>query len=453
MKRSLIVLLGLTLLAPMSPTGASHNPDVHSNNLKFVANFTDNSTYRSGSDIAFWKNLGIFGNLTPGGFRVMDISSPKAIHELGQFTCVSSQADVSVWESIVFVSVDTPMASDKCDAAPATPVQFLAGQEWEGIRIVSIADPANPQLIGNVQTDCGSHTHTLVPQLDYKDPATGAKAPRLLLYVLSYPLRDHNARCNPQVHRKISIIEVPLSNPAAAKVIGTPSVAPAIGCHDVTYFPQRNLAGAACLTESQLWDVADPANPKVLSHITNDQINIHHSSGFSWDGKVMVLGDELGGAVVAPGCQDDSPFGSLWFYNVKDPVNPQVLSSYKIPQREQSDLCTAHNFNIIPLARGRDVLVSGWYNGGTTVVDFTLPELPKQVAYYIPKDREAVSWSSYWYNGRIYVNNYEAGAQSRGIDVFQLKHKLTKRAIKLPFMNPQTQLPFKEPKKKKRGRR
>jgi len=452
MKRALIVALGLALLAPMQSSGASHNADLHSDNVSLVATWDDGGTYRSGSDIAFWKDIAVFGNLTPGGFRVMDISPPREIHELGQFICNGSQSDVSIWESLVFLSVDGAMASDACDAPAANQAQFLAAQEWEGIRIVSIADPANPQLLANVRTDCGSHTNTLVPQLDYIDPATGAKAPRLLLYVLSYPLTAHNSRCNPESHQKISIIEVPLANPAAAKVIGTPSVSPSIGCHDVTYFAKRQLAGAACITESQIWDVADPANPKILSHIENNEINIHHSSGFAWDGNTMILGDELGGAAVAPGCggQGDSPLGSLWFYNVRDPENPEVLSHYKIPQEDNSDLCTAHNFNVIPLRKHRDILVAAWYNGGTTIVDFTQPELPRQIGFYIPKEgRKGTTWSSYWYNGRIYVNNYEHGAQSRGIDIFQVKHRFKKRAIDLPYLNPQTQLPFKVPKRKR----
>jgi len=452
MKRALIVALGVALLLPMQTSGASHNPDIHSDNVKLVTTWDDGGTYRSGSDIAFWKNLAVFGNLTPGGFRVMDISSPKNINEVGQFTCVGGQSDVSIWENLAFVSVDAALASDACDSAPANQAQFTQGTHWEGIRIVSIADPANPQQIKTVVTDCGSHTHTLVPDLGYVDPDTGAKAPRLLLYVLSYPLGAPGAKCNAESHRKISVIEVPLADPAAARVIGTPTVAPAIGCHDVTYFPKRQIAGAACISESQIWDVSDPANPKILSHIENSEINIHHSSGFAWDGNTMILGDELGGAAVAPGCggQGDSPLGSLWFYNVRDPENPEVLSHYKIPQEDNSDLCTAHNFNVIPLRKHRDILVAAWYNGGTTIVDFTQPELPRQIGFYIPKEgRKGTTWSSYWYNGRIYVNNYEHGSPSRGIDVFQVKHRFKKRAIDLPYLNPQTQLPFKVPKRKR----
>jgi hypothetical protein len=451
MKRPLIVLLGLAVLLTPLPGGASHNADTHSDNVKLVTTWDDGGTYRSGSDIAFWKNIAVFGNLTPGGFRVMDITRPKNIHELGQFICNGSQSDVSIWEDLVFLSVDGAMASDACNAAAANQAQFAAGQEWEGIRIVSIADPANPTLVANVDADCGSHTNTIVPDLDYVDPATGAKAPRIIVYLLAYPLTAQGNDCNSGGHSKIGVVEVPLNDPAAAKVIGYPSVSPATGCHDVTYFAQRELGGAACITESQLWDLSDPAQPKIISHIQNPDINIHHSSGFSWDGNTMVLGDELGGAVVAPGCRDDSAGGSLWFYNVKDPKNPIELSRYKIPQRlPNSDLCTAHNFNVVPLRKHRDILVSAWYEGGTTIVDFTTPELPRQIGYYVsPEGRPSVPWSSYWYNGRIYVSNYESGAQSRGIDVYQIKHKFRKRAIDLPYLNPQTQLPFRIPKKKK----
>lgn len=443
MKRAIILAVGVALALVPLPGGASHNADLHSDNVKLVTTWDDGGTYRSGSDIAFWRDRAVFGNLNPGGFRLMNIKKPKNISEIGQFTCVGGQGDVSIYKDLVFVSVDSTLASDACDSAAASQAQFTQGTHWEGIRIVSIADPANPQQIKTVVTDCGSHTHTLVPDTDKG---------RLLLYVQSYPLGAPGAKCNGNSHRKISIIEVPLAAPTEAKVIATPSVSPSIGCHDVTYFPQRDLAGAACISESQLWDVADPANPKILSHIENPEINIHHSVGFSSDGNTMVLGDELGGAAVAPGCNDqgDSPLGSLWFYDVKDPKNPAEISSYKIPQQTSSDLCTAHNFNIVPLRKHRDILISAWYEGGNTIVDFTHPEAPKQIGFYIPKvGKESVTWSSYWYNGRIYVNNYEHGGMSRGIDVYQVKHKFAKRAIDLPYLNPQTQLPFKVPKKKR----
>ena len=450
MKRSLTILLGLAVLLTPLPGGASHNADIHSDNVKLVTTWND-GTYRNGSDIAFWGNRAVFGNTNPGGFRLMNIKKPKNISLISNFVCNGTQSDVSIWQNLVFVSIDGPRATDACDAPAASAAQQEAGAYWEGVRIVSIADPLTPVQIKTVATDCGSHTNTLVPQLDHIDPATGAKAPRLLVYALSYPLGAPIPRCN-QNHGKISVIEVPLSNPTAAKVIGTSSVAPSIGCHDVTYFAKRRLAAAACISESQLWEVSDPAKPKILSHIQNPDISIHHGTGFSWDGNTMVIADEMGGAVppASSGCRDDSPPGSLWFYDVTDPANPRELSRFKIPYRTQSTICTAHNLNVVPLRKHRDILVAGWYHGGTTVVDFTNPAAPSQIAHYIPKvGAIADAWSSYWYNGRIYVNNnnHEIPA-SRGIDVFQVKHPFRKRAIDLPYLNPQTQLPFRIPKKK-----
>src|SRR3712207_7367738 len=45
--------------------------------------------------------------------------------------------------------------------------------------------------------------------------------------------------CNAQSHRKISIVEIPLTAPAQSKVIGTADVSPNIGCHDVSVFLAR----------------------------------------------------------------------------------------------------------------------------------------------------------------------------------------------------------------------
>ena len=458
-----LVLLGLTsTLAPatvlghdelpsevqeavqlLPPGAVPHAPgshdDVHSDNMFLVSNWDDGDTYRQGSDLAFWGTRAVLGSYdNPGGFRLMDIRNPAAPVEIGQFNCRGPQADVSIWKDLVFVSVDTPLVGPDCGAANAPAQQYAAGAGYEGIRVVSIADPANPQQIAFVDTDCGSHTHTLYP-----DP----KNNRLLIYVLSYPLGGQGVECNAVSHQKISVVEVPLGAPSRARVISEPSVSPAVGCHDVTVFMTRKLAAAACISESQMWDLSDPVNPRVVSHIVNPAMNIHHSSTFSFDGNTLVLGDELGGALATPGCADGNehlPLGALWFYDVSNPRAPVMQSSYSIPQQEVSAFCTAHNFNVVPLRSGRDILVSAWYNGGTTVLDFTDPSNVQQLAYYIPKEDEiAAAWSSYWYRGFVYANNFDEDVnslspQSRGLDVFAVGIRELKYAIKLPRLNPQT---------------
>jgi hypothetical protein len=423
----LIAALAAVAALGTAPYAVAQSGDDHSPNMRRLAHFDDHGTYGQGSDEAFWGTraiVGLYGG--PGGMRIIDISNPAAPVQIGKLDCPGSQADVSVWEDLVFMSVDSPREESKCGSPGASESTNDSGQAWEGIRIISIRDPAHPTQIATVRTDCGSHTNTMVP-----DPAHD----RILLYALSYPLGAPNPTCNQAQHSKISVVEVPLNNPAGAKVVATPSVAPAIGCHDVTVFLERKIAGAGCISESQIWDISDPVHPRILSHIYNPLINIHHSSGFAWDGKTMVLGDELGGAEATPGClgPQQAPIGALWFYDVSDPTAPALRGSFRIPQQLASVQCTAHDFNIIPLPSGKDILTTAWYEGGTTLVDFTDPANPSQLAYYIP---EGVSyWSSYWYNGHVYSNALAPGS----FDIFEVNAPEVAGAATFDHLNTSTQ--------------
>lgn len=434
-----ILVAAAAALAFALPAQGTHNSDEHSDNMSLLANFNDGGTYRQGSDLAFWGNLAVAGNYdNPGGFRLFDISDPAKLTLVGQFVCAGPQNDVSIWGDLVFVSVDSPRTDANCPSTAAGRDQAAAGTAWEGIRVVSIADRANPVQVAAVKTDCGSHTHTLYP-----DEANN----RVLIYVQSYPLNPQGADCNPGSHRKVSVVEVPLANPAAANVAGTFDVSPAIGCHDSTILVPRKLVGAACITESQLWDISDPVKPKIVGRIHNPAINIQHSTTFSWDGKTLVIGDELGGAEFTPGCGpggDHVPLGALWFYDVSDPTNPIAKANWRIPRTVPTAFCSAHNFNTVPVTNGKNILVSAWYNGGTTVVDFTDPTNPQELGFYIANEPvQAATWSSYWYNDRIYGNNFDVDVNSltpnsRGFDAMAISHPSVSGALKVNRLNPQT---------------
>ena len=229
----------------------------------------------------------------------------------------------------------------------------------------------------------------------------------------------------------MSIVDIRLGNLTKSKVVGTLDVSPSIGCHDVTIFAKKKLAVAACITESQIWSIKNPAKPKILGRIRNPLIQIHHSSSFTWDGKYVILGDEFGGAA-AGGCVGDSsvPIGAMWFYNIKDPSAPQEVG-YFGPSRmhempgdaneAQRPRCTTHNFNILPMKNPKKyVVVSSYYGAGLAAIDFSDPENPKEIAHYLPKEDGNMPdmWSGYWYNGRIYTNEH---ASKRGISVYVLK--------------------------------
>lgn len=434
---SLTLLAGLLALAPASAAAAGEAQAGHPHGgeeLRLIGNSPKPDTVNS--DLAFSGDIAVQGNY--GGFRLIDIGNPRRPEVLSDVACNGAQGDVSVYDNLVFVSVDSPQTVPTCDSTnTVAPPGGTRPTGFEGIRVFDISDPTAPQFLTAVPTDCGSHTHTLVPDGD-----------RVLIYVSSYPTSGlgptpYGTTCE-QPHSKISVVEVPLDHPEQAAVVNEPElplsdfIAPSLGltapgirgCHDIGVFLELGKAASACLGEGQIWDISDPVNPVVLERITNPEVEIWHAAGFTWDGEVAVFGDEWGGGGVPGACQDPlTGIGRFWFYDTEHPSDGP-LGSYKIPRPQTADeVCTAHNFNVVPVA-DRYVMVSAWYLGGTSVVDFTDPANPVETAYY---DGAGDYWSSYWYNGRIYGSDIVGG-----LDIFRGPRSL-RRGERFDTLNPQTQ--------------
>lgn len=145
---------------------------------------------------------------------------------------------------------------------------------------------------------------------------------------------------------------------------------PAVGCHDIGVFIEIKKAAAACLTEGQIWDMSNPANPKIEHHVVNPAVNIWHSGAFTWDGEVAIFGDEEGGAAVTHGCGLVPP-GAAWFYDPEQPQEPLGVFVQQRAQAPQGDtICSTHNYNAIPTKQGY-FLNSAFYEAGTGIVDFS----------------------------------------------------------------------------------
>lgn len=402
----------------------SSGPDLHTKNVKLLANVARLSGTQT--DLAFAGRYAYAGNY--GGFRVIDISDPESPVIVSDVACNGPQGDVSVYGNLLFLSADSPQSSSGCNSHTVS--GFSPGM-FEGIRIFDISNPTSPQFVVAVPTDCGSHTNTLVP-----DPANG----RVLVYVSSYPGNSAGSPACAPPHGYISIINVPLANPVGATVSkyfldgGTQNFGSRRGCHDITVFLEINRAAAACMSENQMWDITDPLNPVFLWRFDDPIGFFWHSAAFSWDGTVVAFGDEAGGGAASGYCTDPADLqGRLWFV---DAETGALRATYKIP-RVETGVCTAHNFNFIPQPKGRKVLVSAWYTGGTSVVDVDkllagASSDQSEIGFYRPSGGRV--WSSYWYNGFIYTND-----MNRGVDVMLLSDNARAAARKLDVMNPQTQ--------------
>jgi hypothetical protein len=366
------------------------------------------------TDIAFWGKLAIQGNWD--GFNIRDISAPGNPKQISRTFCDGNQGDVVVWDDIVVRSWNSNApGTTMCDGQPV-----LAG--FEGLHVFDISDLSDPVLVASVDLACGSHTATGVPDLAND---------RLLIYN-----SPSSSTCP-----GIDIVEVPLDDPASSSFIRfEPGGRP---CHDTgVILGDALLASCAGGDGFTVWSL-DPADggsledPMQINSTAVPTVTIGHSAAFSWDGEVLIFGHEPGGGVAAE-CEDtDDPLKrSLFFY---DPETGTLLGIWTL-QRTQSSTenCTIHNYNVVPLPSGRDVLVHGSYQSGTSVVDFTDPANAVELGWsdpppIVPQDLGG-AWSSYWYNNFIYETNI-----TEGLNVFRFSGRETAAALRLDHTNPQTQ--------------
>ncbi|MGW4796840.1 LVIVD repeat-containing protein [Nonomuraea sp. NPDC004297] len=392
------------------------------------------------TDIAFQGDYAYVGNY--GGFSIYDIRDPRRARPVSSVVCPGAQMDVSVYGDLLFAAVDSSRNDDSCSS---TGQSATVKESWEGVRIFDVSDKTNPKYIKSVETNCGSHTLTLVP-------GKGRDRDRnVYVYVSSYQPSDSFPDCLPP-HDKISIIKVPLRDPAGAAVAATPVIfpdggnetqpgllLPTSGCHDITAYPEKDIAAGACMGDGVLFDISDRLNPKVTARTTDPNFAFWHSATFSNDARKVVFTDELGGGAATCNEATGPTRGADAIYEIVK--GKFVFKSYfKIPRYQaDSENCVAHNGSLIPV-KGRDIMVQAWYMGGLSVWDFTDSANPREIGYFERGPRGAGGgggiWSAYYYNGYIYGADFH-----EGLDVIKIDDPRTDSAkrVRTDRLNVQTQ--------------
>jgi hypothetical protein len=413
------------------------------------------------SDLAFQGNHLFEGNFY--GVNIYDISNPSNTALLTSLVCPGGQGDVSVYENLLFMSVEMPNGRIDCGTQGFPPEPPPApGEEkkrrlpvaqkdrFRGVRIFDISDVKNPRQVAAVQTCRGSHTHTLLVDPKDKD--------NVYIYVSGTSFvrqPEELAGCSGEKPDKdpntalfrIEVIKVPLAVPQDAKVVSSPRVfmdartgamnglnnggthsrkgpvkpEDTNQCHDITVYSAVGLAAGACSGNGILLDISDPVNPKRVDAVNDPNYSYWHSASFSNDASKVVFTDEWGGGLGAR-CRANDPnkWGADSIFNLKDD-KLTFANYYKLPAAQgDTKNCVAHNGSLVPVP-GRDIEVQAWYQGGVSVADFTDAAHPFEIAYF---DRGAIDpnmlvlggdWSAYWYNGNIYASEI-----ARGLDVFEL---------------------------------
>jgi hypothetical protein len=464
-----VVSLGKPAIFDPPPPPPVPGPPVNGRNA-------GNGLTYANSDMAFGGKHLFVGNFY--GITFYDIADPAKLKLITTLVCPGGQGDVSVYGHLLFMSVEgggrtdcgtqpfptparpvglppaTAGAPGEAPADPAAPrvprarpVQVASPDRARGVRIFDISDLTHPKQVAMVQTCRGSHTHTLLVDPNDKDDiyvyVAGSAGVRPAAELAGCSGGEPSDDPNTALFT-IVVIKVPLAHPELAKVVNSPRIfsdpqtgamnglksagvhgatntPDTRGCHDLTTYAALGLMAGACSGNGILLDIKDPVHPRRTEAVSDSNFAFWHTATFSNDGTKVVFTDEWGGGT-QPRCRATDPmhWGADAIFSLKGSTLT-LDSYYKMPAPQtEVENCVAHNGSLLPIP-GRDILVQGWYQGGISIMDFTDPKHPYEMAYFDrgPLDAQHMItggfWSGYWYNGYVYGSEI-----ARGVDVFKL---------------------------------
>lgn len=324
-----------------------------------------------------------------GGIEIIDITDPSDPRRLTRIPCPGYQSDVAVYEALLVQTLDHHGSNAGCDPQwlRTTGSADVDRAGTGGVRIFDVTDPVRPRLIHFIEVigsyDEGVHDVTVLPWAG-------------IAYLA-------------QLNGELGILD--LSDPAFPyTAIDVSSISPEMksSCHDIGLDPVRLLAFCPAMQdETYVLDVSEPMRPAYLSKVVNRALSRHHGALMAPDGVTLVLESEYDHP---PEVASDAPAG-LWFYDLTEPTDPQLLGSWapeSCKPSEQADrACSSHWYNFVA---GTQLLVAAWRHEGVFIVDYTDPSAPVETGFFSPSSRAgalrpiagADFWTAYFWHGHVY---------------------------------------------------
>jgi hypothetical protein len=378
----------------------------------------------------------VFGSALNFGFFIADVSDPAN--------------PVLVYNATV-PDGETPFARKaEVIAHPDGRRTLVLATQSSGMHFWDVTDPANAVWASSLEFE-RNHYIAVVPgtELVFNNPSAGAGGSNAL---------------------------IDASNPYDPRILGDYGTH---GCHGTTFQgkPGDALFRAYCagIQRTEVWDLAglnvsapdfgihllavvdiadnpvsgtpvfNPPIPSNPTGVTSTPVrSLHHFATASDDGSILIIGDEHRGGNNPGACfyndpvtGKSTPLGALWFFDISDPADPQMLGWITPPLVEPTTPtpptlppgteptvigqvlgsaytavpnCTAHFGQVIP---GHDKIVIGWYSAGVLLIDFSDPANPTIVDQYQPEGIN--TWSARYSNGYVFT-----GDITRGMEVLRL---------------------------------
>jgi len=368
-----------------------------------------------GTGIALFGQVAIIPGRGTGNTWVYDISDPENPELLSEFSAPGRDVDTVAFPD---GSLYAAFATDQ----GVVPV-------WD------LTNPEDPKKVATIEPERGSHNVGFVP---------------------GTPILYNSASLGGGTDSGTGVGNVPdtaaegtaiydLSDPANPERIQ--DFENGYSCHDITFSIREDSdeyrAYCAGIDMTQIWDIEDPENPEVVVNVPVHHgvagapstsvpiLRFSHLAIASQGGDVLVVGDETGGGL-APACDAtvsqgpqtvSGPVGNLYFYDISDEENPQLMSwmSTDNPALATDEVaedptraagtCTSHFGRLIP-SEDKNLLAIGFYARGVNIVDFTDPANPEIVQQY--NDGTDV-WDTWFYNGYLVT-----GDGNKGMEILEL---------------------------------
>ena len=322
------------------------------------------------------------------GFVTVDVSDPA------EPTILAEERQLEIDDRRLTEILDVKVDGDRL-VVPG-PANRTQGDVFQGFLLYDVSDPAEPVSVGD-PVETGYHIHNCYLDGD-------------VLYVVVNGSEDHPD--SPDENR-LDVFDVSDDEierigswshldrePEWREVSWFARYLHDVYVHDdVAYLAHWN-AGTFLL------DVADPADPKYLSHVRDTDLEEQraidddteaqqglpgndHYSAVDDAGELMAVGRE---AWETGGDEPDGP-GGIDLYDVSDPADPAHVSSIAAPEAEDAsyhdgEWTTAHNFEL-----RNDLLHASWYQGGVSIHDVSDPADPVELVRW--EDRElAAFWTA-----------------------------------------------------------
>lgn len=325
------------------------------------------------------------------GVRVYDLRKPSNPVHVSTFGDEASEPDLAgTWtEKVIVERISTP--SFRGDVA-AVSIQPCGEGAFAGFGLWDVTDPANPERLALYEAPGtgGSHeiwlqrrgnrayVYTAIPFSEIATSPDGGTTPGQP----DFRIVDVSDPTNPtDVGGWGAWAELDLF-PFATDEFG---VERAFFVHSVIGDGRRAYLSYWDLG-TVILDVTDPANPLFLGRTMfepNEEGNAH-SSWLARGGNLLIQTEE--DFDPSPHEVLETAWGYPRFYDISEPANPVLLSTFKLPSTTEFPPPAEFGFFSVhdPKVRGRLAYFS-WYSEGVVILNISRPENPRLVAQFVPE--------------------------------------------------------------------